>query len=132
MTVKPMTTLDAAPPHEHPPTTETGGVEGHPLPHLHPGVVGVLEALADPMRMAVVRRLASGIECPCGWLGLPISKSTLTHHLHVLQAAGIVVKREEGTRRMISLDRAGMERRYPGLLDAVLAAPDPGEPPAPD
>ena len=31
----------------------------------------------------------------------------------------------EGTRRMISLDRAGMESRFPGLLDAVLGAPDP-------
>jgi DNA-binding transcriptional ArsR family regulator len=99
--------------------------EAHPLPHLHPGVVGVLEALADPMRMAIVRRLGSGVECPCGWLGLPITKSTLTHHLHVLQAAGIVVKRVDGTRRMVSLDREGMERRYPGLLNAVLAAPDP-------
>ena len=99
--------------------------EAHLRQHLHPGVVGVLEALADPMRMAIIRRLASGIECPCGWLGLPITKSTLTHHLHVLQAAGIVVKRVDGTRRMISLDRESMDRRYPGLLDAVLAAPDP-------
>jgi DNA-binding transcriptional ArsR family regulator len=99
--------------------------EAHVVPHLHPGVVGVLEALADPMRMAIVRRLATGVECPCGWLGLPITKSTLTHHLHVLQAAGIVVKRVDGTRRMVSLDREGMQRRYPGLLDAVLAAPDP-------
>jgi DNA-binding transcriptional ArsR family regulator len=98
--------------------------EVHARPHLHPGVVGVLEALGDPMRMAVIRRLASGIECSCGGLGLPISKSTLTHHLHILKAAGVVIKREEGTRRMISLDREGMERRYPGLLDAVLAAPD--------
>ena len=104
--------------------------EAHLRQHLHPGVVGVLEALADPMRMAIVRRLASGIECPCGWLGLPISKSTLTHHLHVLHAAGIVIKREEGTRRMLSLDREGMERRYPGLLDAILAAPE-TEPTAP-
>ena len=43
---------------------------------------------------------------------------------------GIVVKREEGTRRMLSLDREGMGRRYPGLLDAILAAPEP-EPTAP-
>ena len=102
--------------------------EPHLRQHLHPGVVGVLEALAAPMRMAIVRRLASGVECPCGWLGLPISKSTLTHHLHVLHAAGIVVKREEGTRRMLSLDREGMGRRYPGLLDAILAAPEPTAP----
>src|ERR1035437_10817512 len=118
-------TAPAAGPLDAPPETEA-----QLRPPLHPGVVGVLEALADPMRMAIVRRLASGIECPCGLLGLPISKSTLTHHLHVLHAAGIVIKREEGTRRMMSLDRDGMERRYPGLLDAVLAAPEP-EPTAP-
>jgi DNA-binding transcriptional ArsR family regulator len=129
MTVKPTAALDAAPPDECPPISETGGPEAHPLPHLHPGIVGVLEALADPMRMAIVRRLASGIECPCGAFGLPISKSTLTHHLHVLRTAGIVVQREEGTRRMTSLDRENLQRRFPGLLDAVLAAPDP-EPPA--
>lgn len=95
-----------------------------PVP-LHPGVVGVLQALADPMRMAIVRRLAAGVECPCGALGLPISKSTLSHHLHVLRAAGIVVQREEGTRRMTSLDREGLERDFPGLLEAVLAAREP-------
>ena len=100
------------------------GPEGHVLPHLDPGVVGVLQALADPMRLAIVRRLASGIECPCGALGLPISKSTLTHHLHVLRAAGIIVQREEGTRRMTSLDREALGRRFPGLLDAILAAPE--------
>ena len=101
-----------------------------PLPQLHPGVVGVLQALADPMRLAIVRRLASGPECPCGALGLPISKSTLSHHLHVLRAAGIVVQREEGTRRMTRLDREGLEQRFPGLLEAVLASRDPELPPA--
>ncbi|HXZ99371.1 MAG TPA: helix-turn-helix transcriptional regulator [Candidatus Binatia bacterium] len=98
-------------------------------PQLHPGVAGVLQALADPMRLAIVRRLAAGTECPCGALGLPISKSTLSHHLHVLRAAGIVVQREEGTRRMTKLDRAGLDRRFPGLLEAVLAARDPELPP---
>lgn len=96
-----------------------------PVPQLHPGVVGVLQALADPMRLEIVRRLASQHECPCGALGLPISKSTLSHHLHVLRSAGIVVQREEGTRRMTSLDREGLERRFPGLLDAVLASDPP-------
>jgi DNA-binding transcriptional ArsR family regulator len=94
------------------------------FPHLHAGIIGVLQALADPMRLAIVRRLAAGSECACGALGMPISKSTLTHHLHVLRAAGIIVQREEGTRRMTSLDRDGLERRFPGLLESVLAAPD--------
>ena len=84
------------------------------------------------MRMAIVRRLASGVEYPCGWLGLPISKSTLTHHLHVLHHAGIVVKREEGTRRMISLDRAGMESRFPGLSTRCWAPPTPRPSPSPE
>jgi DNA-binding transcriptional ArsR family regulator len=93
--------------------------------HLHPGVMGVLQALADPVRLAIVRRLAAGSECACGALGVPVSKSTLTHHLHVLRAAGLIVQREDGTRRMTSLDREGMERSYPGLLSSVLDAPDP-------
>jgi DNA-binding transcriptional ArsR family regulator len=95
------------------------------LPHVHAGgVIGVLQALSDPMRLAIVRRLAAGSECACGALGMPISKSTLTHHLHILRAAGVILQREEGTRRMTSLDRDGLERRFPGLLDSVLAAPD--------
>jgi DNA-binding transcriptional ArsR family regulator len=92
--------------------------------HLHAGVMGVLQALADPVRLAIVRRLAAGSECACGALGVPVSKSTLTHHLHVLRAAGLIVQREDGTRRMTSLDREGMEHRYPGLLGSVLDAPD--------
>jgi DNA-binding transcriptional ArsR family regulator len=99
-------------------------------PALEPGLVGVLQALADPRRLAIVRRLASGDECPCGALGLPISKSTMSHHLHVLRAAGIVTQREEGTRRMTSLDREGLNLRVPGLVNAILAAPDPELPPA--
>jgi DNA-binding transcriptional ArsR family regulator len=106
---------------------EPGDAQASPL---HPGVVGVLQALADPMRLAIVRRLASGTECPCGALGLPISKSTLSHHLHVLRSAGIVVQREEGTRRMTSLDREGLESRCPGLLEAVLACVEPEPEPA--
>ena len=98
-------------------------------PELNPPVaadlVGVLQALGDPMRLAIVRCLADGGEKTCAGLGMPISKSTLTHHLHVLRAAGIIVQREEGTRRMTSLDREGLEGRYPGLLVSVLAAPAP-------
>jgi len=126
MIVKQTTTMD--------PSTAGWGFSGadplSPLPQLHPGVVGVLQALADPMRLAIVRRLAAGTECPCGALGLPISKSTLSHHIHVLRAAGIVVQREEGTRRMTRLDREGLEQRFPGLLAAVLAAREPEPPPA--
>lgn len=113
----------------YPAGAEVAGHHAYPFPELGPGVVGVLQALADPMRLAIVRRLGSGLECSCGGFGLPISKSTLTHHLHVLRSAGIVVQREDGTRRMTSLNREALDGRFPGLLDAVLAAPEP-DPPA--
>ncbi len=91
---------------------------------LHPGVVGVLQALADPMRLAIVRRLAEVPECSCGSLGLPISKSTLSHHLHVLHDAGLIEGRWEGTRKLVRLNRTELEPRFPGLLDAILATPE--------
>jgi DNA-binding transcriptional ArsR family regulator len=92
-------------------------------PPAAPDLIGVLQALGDPMRLAIVRRLAESGERTCGGLAMPISKSTLTHHLHVLRAAGVILQRHEGTCRITSLDRDGMEQRFPGLLDSVLAAP---------
>ncbi len=112
----------------HPATPETGAPDasepGAVPVTLHPGVVGVLQALADPMRLAIVRHLAVVPECSCGSLGLPISKSTLSHHLHVLHAAGLVDGRWEGTRKLVHLNRTGLGLRFPGLLDAVLATPE--------
>jgi DNA-binding transcriptional ArsR family regulator len=86
-------------------------------------VTTVLQALADPVRIAIVRRLG---ECEdaraCGSFDLPVSKSTLSHHFKVLHQAGIIQGRYEGTRKLISLRRADLEAAYPGLLDSVLRA----------
>jgi DNA-binding transcriptional ArsR family regulator len=95
-----------------------------------PDVTTVLQALADPVRIAIVRRLG---ECEdaraCGSFELPVAKSTLSHHFKVLHQAGIIQGRYEGTRKLISLRRADLEAAYPGLLDSVLravaASPDP-------
>lgn len=82
----------------------------------------MLAALGDPIRLAIVRALAEsgGAGRPCGSFGLPVSKSTLTHHFRVLREAGIIEQRECGTRRLTALRRAQLEARYPGLLDCVL------------
>ena len=82
----------------------------------------MLAALSDPMRLAIVRALAAS-GCagrPCGSFGLPVSKSTLTHHFRVLRDAGLIEQREEGTRRLTTLRRAAVDARYPGLLVCVL------------
>ena len=58
----------------------------------------------------------------CSDLGLPVSKSTGSHHFKVLREAGVVRCRVEGTRRYYTLRRDDLEARYPGLLDSVLRA----------
>jgi DNA-binding transcriptional ArsR family regulator len=50
-----------------------------------------------------------------------VTKSTLTHHFRVLREAGVIEQREEGTARLNSLRRDDLDRRFPGLLDAILA-----------
>lgn len=82
----------------------------------------VLHALSDPLRLEIVACLAQGTEKPCGALGVPVAKSTLSHHLKVLREAGLTWTRADGTQRLVSLRRDEIERRFPGLLDSVLGA----------
>jgi len=81
----------------------------------------VLAALSDPLRLDIVRQLAAADEeRTCGSFGLPVAKSTATHHFRVLRAAGLVASREEGTRKFNRLRRADLDARFPGLLDSIL------------
>jgi DNA-binding transcriptional ArsR family regulator len=81
---------------------------------------GVLHALSDPVRLDIVRALSGGIETSSGELGVPVSKSTLSHHLKVLRDAGLTQTRAEGVHRFVSLRDADIEARFPGLLECVL------------
>ena len=47
-------------------------------------------------------------------------KSTWSHHLRVLREAGVMRARHDGTWKFVSLRRTDLDRRFPGLLDAVL------------
>ena len=82
----------------------------------------VLDALSDPIRLRVVAELAAGGECTCGQFELPVSDSTRSHHMRVLREAGLTSTRAVGTQRLVSLRRDDLDARFPGLLDAVLAA----------
>ncbi|OZM74970.1 transcriptional regulator [Amycolatopsis antarctica] len=86
-------------------------------------IEGVLQALADPVRLDMVRQLADRIEIACGAFEVPVSKSTLTHHLRTLREAGLIHGRQQGTARYNSLRRKDLDALFPGLLDGVLAAP---------
>ncbi|GAB3367580.1 helix-turn-helix transcriptional regulator [Micromonospora halotolerans] len=86
-------------------------------------VTAVLAALADDVRLQIVRALAEGGEHACGTFEFGVSKATRSHHLKVLREAGLTRTRVAGTSRYVRLRREELERLYPGLLDAVLAAP---------
>jgi DNA-binding transcriptional ArsR family regulator len=85
-------------------------------------LAAVLHALSDPLRLRIVARLAEGEECACNGFGLPVGKSTCTHHLRVLREAGVIHQRCAGKARLNSLRREELELRFPGLIDAVLGA----------
>ncbi|MEX0745840.1 MAG: helix-turn-helix domain-containing protein, partial [Phycisphaeraceae bacterium] len=73
----------------------------HQLPHpsLHEiSLAGVLDALADPVRLSIVSALADGRERPWGALDAGVCNSTLSHHVKVLREAGLIAHRKEGTR----------------------------------
>jgi len=83
----------------------------------------VLHALSDPIRLEIVTKLRDcGDERRCGSFDVPVTKSTLTHHFRVLRDAGIISQRQEGTARLSRLRSGDLDARFPGLLDAVLAA----------
>jgi DNA-binding transcriptional ArsR family regulator len=87
----------------------------------------VLHALSDPVRLMIVAGLEAGhdIAPTCVSFVLPVTKSTCTHHFKVLREAGVIHQRPDGTARRNTLRRDDLDARFPGLLDAVLAAAPP-------
>lgn len=83
----------------------------------------VLTALSDPVRLAIVARLADAEpdgELACTTFALPVSKSTQSGHFRTLREAGVIHQRDEGTRRLNRLRRDDLDARFPGLLDLVI------------
>lgn len=98
-------------------------------------------ALADPTRRAILSRLARG-EASVMELAAPfaLSQPAISRHLKVLEGAGLIVRRAEGTKRPCRLAPeafAGIDRWLAMLrealtanydrLDAVLAAMESGQ-----
>jgi DNA-binding transcriptional ArsR family regulator len=96
-------------------------------------------ALADPTRRAILARLASG-EATVMELAKPfeMTQPAISQHLKVLEDAGLIVQRIDGTKRPRRLAKAGIEAMDQWLamlrkaleknynrLDEVLAAMEP-------
>lgn len=74
-----------------------------------------IQALADPTRRKVFERLRRGPQA-VGDLagGLDVTRPAVSQHLKVLEGAGLVRARREGTRRIYSVEIKGLRdlRRY--------------------
>jgi DNA-binding transcriptional ArsR family regulator len=70
----------------------------------------VLDALGDPTRRTVFKRLRAGARS-VGEIadGMDVSRPAVSQHLSVLRAAGLVTDRAEGTRRLYTVDPRGIE-----------------------
>jgi DNA-binding transcriptional ArsR family regulator len=67
-------------------------------------------ALSDPTRRAILARLALG-EATVMELAEPfeMSQPAISRHLKVLEGAGLIVRRVEGTKRPCRLAKSGIE-----------------------
>ncbi|WP_235686904.1 ArsR/SmtB family transcription factor [Tomitella gaofuii] len=84
----------------------------------------VLFALSAPDRLSIVLQLQQGplTAARCTADGGPVPKSTKSHMLKVLRESGVIRNEPQGRNRVLTLRRADLDARFPGLLDAVLAA----------
>jgi DNA-binding transcriptional ArsR family regulator len=80
----------------------------------------LLYALSDPVRLEIVRCLASVVQASCGELDGGRPKSSMSHHFRVLRDAGLVHTRSVGTTHQNSLRAEVLEARFPGLLQSIL------------
>ena len=81
-------------------------------------------ALADPTRRAILAQLAKG-EATVMQLAKPfdMSQPAISRHLKVLEGAGLITRRAEGTRRPCALSEAGLDNidQWLAMLRKALA-----------
>jgi DNA-binding transcriptional ArsR family regulator len=87
----------------------------------------ILSALADPGRralMAALYRSPDPADCAAvvAEADLGLSDSTISHHYRVLRESGLITSVADGRKRIITVRRDDMEKRFPGLLQAVLTS----------
>ncbi|MET8582241.1 helix-turn-helix transcriptional regulator [Streptomyces collinus] len=107
-------------------TDKTPGKSHRPAPVVtHPDDVPLLTALtalADPVRIQLVRTLADHPDwaLSCSNFDVPVGRAAKSHHFSVLRAAGLVEQRDDGPKRLNRLRREEFDARFPGLLDLTL------------
>jgi ArsR family transcriptional regulator len=84
-------------------------------------LVRVAKALGDPTRLELLRRISAAGEICCKDLVtlFPVSQATVSHHLKILTAAGLVSARRDGQFGYYSL-RPGAVEDHASLLGKTI------------
>ena len=70
----------------------------------------ILKALADPRRMKIIDLLSSGSLCACELLSyFDITQPTLSHHMKILEKAGLVSVEKKGQWHHYELKKAAAD-----------------------
>ena len=71
----------------------------------------ICKALSHPARIRIVEHLKAVDQCICGDIVeiLPLAQSTVSQHLKILKAAGLVLGEIEGPRTCYCLDKRRLE-----------------------
>jgi ArsR family transcriptional regulator len=83
------------------------------------------DALADPVRRQILGVLAELRECSVGELAERIDsvgRTSVSSHLRVLRAAGLVTERKDGRFRYYSVDSTGAAQDVLSLLQGLFQA----------
>ena len=90
-------------------------------------LAGVLAALADPMRLRIVKSLLGQNDCmsctevaPCP----DMAKSTLSNHFRILREAGLIQTSKKGVEHRNVVREADINARFPRLLKTILGYPE--------
>jgi DNA-binding transcriptional ArsR family regulator len=83
----------------------------------------VLAALADPVRLEMIRRLHNaGSPLACARLYDGINKSTATHHFKILREAGLTERLVVDGQILQRLRTDQVDAAVPGLLNSVVTS----------
>jgi DNA-binding transcriptional ArsR family regulator len=88
-------------------------------------VAGILHAMSDPARAAIVRELrrekkAMNCSATIGRINRSLPKSTCSQHFRILREAGLIFSEPKGAELVNRLRSEELEARFPKLLRSIL------------
>ena len=86
-------------------------------------LAGVLAALADPMRLRIVKSLLNRDDCMSCREAAPcpdMAKSTLSNHFRILREAGLIETTKKGVEHRNVVREADINARFPRLLKMIV------------